>query len=97
MLYISDTYNHRIRTITNDGNNIINTVAGNGKTDVLHYPHGIFVTLEGVLYIADTNNNRIRKLDPENGNLTTVVGTNTGNNNINKLFTYLYNIIHNIK
>jgi len=87
-LFISDTYNFRIRKV--DTNGIITTVAGSGNTGFnnggysgdggpatsaqLNNPFGIVVDSVGNLYIADTNNDRIRKVDI-NGIITTVAGS----------------------
>ena len=86
-LYVTDTWNNRIRRI--DRNGIINTVAGSGPPDdiqggyggddgpatsaLLSVPNGVAIDSDGNLYIADTNNNRIRKVD-RNGIITTVAG-----------------------
>ena len=86
-LYIADTYNHRIRKVSNG---VITTVAGDGEGCVLAccsvyggdngpaalaklaFPMGVTVGPSGDLYIADTNNSRIRKVS--NGVITTVAG-----------------------
>ncbi|MGJ0428053.1 PKD domain-containing protein [Methylobacter sp.] len=84
-LYISDTYNHRIRRVGPDG--IITTVAGNGTYGFsgdggpatqaqLHYPKGIAVTTDGSLYFSDSGNSRIRRINPD-GIITTVAGNGT--------------------
>ena len=63
-LYIADTYNHRIRKVSNG---VITTVAGNGTAGFsgdngpatsaqLNYPAGVAVDSAGNLYIADTYN-----------------------------------------
>jgi hypothetical protein len=70
-IYISDTYNSRIRIITPDGN--INTIAGNGNqgadgdggpalSATLIQPYGIAIGAGGAIYIADYY--RIRVLTP---------------------------------
>ncbi len=79
-IYIADTYNNRIRKVTNG---IVTTVAGDGIQGFsgdggsaigasLNKPYGVAVNASGNLYIADTGNNRIRKVS--NGNMTTVAG-----------------------
>ncbi len=71
-LYIADTYNNRIRKVSNG---VITTVAGNGTVGFggdngpatsaqLNTPVAVAVDSAGNLYIADTNNNRIRLLTP---------------------------------
>ncbi|RYE85433.1 MAG: hypothetical protein EOO65_00385 [Methanosarcinales archaeon] len=88
VLYIADTYNHRIRCVNENG--IISTVAGsevsgyNGDggpavAAALSLPCGVsalYNTRSGgvVLFIADYSNHRIRCVD-EDGIITTVAGT----------------------
>ena len=79
-LYIADTYNQRIRKVSNG---VITTVAGiatwgfsgdNGPATSaqLDYPSGVAVDSAGNFYIADTYNYRVRKVS--NGVITTVAG-----------------------
>ena len=85
VLYIADTYNHRIRTVSTDG--VINTIAGTGEAGFsgdggpataaqLAYPTGIAVAADGTVYIADTRNHRVRRLAAD-GTITTVAGAGT--------------------
>jgi sugar lactone lactonase YvrE len=80
-VYISDTYNHRIRVVNISGN--ISTVAGNGTAGstgdggapgaaTLYYPQGIAFTNSGSLLVADTYNHRIRGIG------TTIIETVAG-------------------
>jgi uncharacterized protein (TIGR03437 family) len=82
-LYIADSYNNRIRKVTNG---VITTVAGSGTQGFsgdngpatsaqLNDPAGIAVDSAGSLYIADFANNCIRKVT--NGVITTVAGNGT--------------------
>ena len=80
-LYIADTFNHRIRKISNG---VITTAAGGGPSlgdngpaasAQLLYPYDVAVDAAGSLYIADTGHNRIRKVS--NGVIATVAGTGT--------------------
>ena len=83
-LYIADTWNNRVRKISDDG--IITTVAGNGlrccfsgdsgpaRGAQLSVPAGIAVDRSGTVYVGDTFNNRVRRIDSA-GIITTVVGT----------------------
>ncbi|MEQ1946748.1 MAG: BACON domain-containing carbohydrate-binding protein [Bryobacteraceae bacterium] len=82
-VYIADTYNNRIRLVSN-GN--ISTFAGNGAQGFagdgglatgaqLNQPQGVAVDAAGSVYIADTGNNRIRLVS--NGTITTIGGTGT--------------------
>jgi sugar lactone lactonase YvrE len=83
VLYIADTYNHRIRKVSTDG--VITTIAGTGDSGfggddepaldaLLSYPTSIAVAADGTLYITDTRNHRVRKLTAD-GNIATVAGT----------------------
>ena len=71
VLYIADTWNHRVRRVATDG--IITTVAGTGEDGFsgeagppvnaqLSYPLGPAVAPDGALYVADSNNHRVRKV-----------------------------------
>ena len=80
-LYIADTYNNRVRKVSNG---VISTVAGCGSgglgdngpaTGAQLSPYGVAVDIAGNLYIADSNNQRIRKVS--NGVITTVAGNGT--------------------
>jgi uncharacterized protein (TIGR03437 family) len=73
-LYIADSGNSRIRTVTADGN--IHTIAGTGlpgfagdgsTADFASFsnPLGVAVDGSGNVYVADTGNNRLRVLSPQ--------------------------------
>jgi sugar lactone lactonase YvrE len=80
-VYIGDTNNHTIRTITPGG--VVTTLAGlagsSGSTDGtggaarFNGPRGVAVDSAGTLYVADTNNHTIRKIAP-GGVVTTLAG-----------------------
>ena len=80
-LYIADTFNHRIRKVSNG---VITNAAGGGPSlgdngpatsaQVLN-PGGVAVDSAGNLYIADSGHNRIRRVS--NGVITTVAGIGT--------------------
>jgi sugar lactone lactonase YvrE len=84
-LYVADTGNHRIRTISLGGGPIA-TLAGTGTAGFsgdggpgtaaqLNAPSGLAYDPEGkALYVADTNNNRVRLIE-QSGVITTVAGT----------------------
>ena len=89
-LYITDTGNHRIRTVDADG--IIRTVAGTGPdydpkyrggydgdggpaTEALFSrPTDIVVGPDGNFYVADTDNSCVRRVDAASGIITTAAG-----------------------
>lgn len=77
-VYVTDTYNDRIRRISTDGQ--VSTVAGAGlpgytdgdqNTALFDTPCGIAVTTDGTLIVADTANRRLRKITPQ-GNVSTI-------------------------
>ena len=78
-LYVADTYNHRIRKITQAG--VVSTSAGSGLAGFSDGPIGSarFLFPRGVVavgndvYVADTDNNRIRVIS--GGAVSTVAGT----------------------
>ena len=87
-IYITDTYNNRIRKVDAAGVNagVISTVAGSSGTPgdsgdggaatsaTMYYPQGsVAVDSAGNLYIADTFNGRVRKVDTS-GNISTFAG-----------------------
>jgi uncharacterized protein (TIGR03437 family) len=80
-LYIADTYNYRVRKVSNG---VITTVAGGGSvlgdgglatSARLGLPYSVAVDSAGNLYIADAGTNRIRKVS--NGAIATVAGNGT--------------------
>jgi sugar lactone lactonase YvrE len=81
-LYIADTYNSRIRKVSNG---VITTVAGNGTAGCcgdngpalsaeLYLPVSIAVDPSGNLYVADPYNQRIREVSSSSGIMTTIAG-----------------------
>jgi uncharacterized repeat protein (TIGR02543 family) len=83
-VYISDTFNNRIRVVSNL-NGYIYTVAGTGaagysgdggaaKKALINYPYGIFVDSSGDIFIADCSNNCIREVRESSGIISTVAG-----------------------
>ena len=81
-LYVADTLNHTIRTLTLDG--ALSTLAGQagttgsaddtGTAATFYGPQGLAVDVSGHLYVADTNNNTIRKVVISSGAVSTVAG-----------------------
>ena len=85
VVYIADTYNHKIRTVTTAG--IITSFTGTGTlgstgdggaatSAQLYYPFGVSVDISGNVYIADTYNNKTRMVT-STGIITTFAGTGT--------------------
>jgi streptogramin lyase len=85
VVYVADTYNHRIRRI--DGNGAITTLAGIGSPGYagdggpadraqLNHPHGLALDAHGNLLVSDTYNDRIRCIDP-GGRIRTIAGDGT--------------------
>jgi DNA-binding beta-propeller fold protein YncE len=83
-LFLSDTFNHRVRRI-DAKSGLITTVAGNGRKGFsgdggpatkaqLDEPYGIVLDSQGNLFIADRLNRRIRRVDGKTGVITTLVG-----------------------
>lgn len=83
LLYVADTYNHRIKVLDLDtkmssvlvGNGTPGLQDGSGTGALLAEPSGLSATTD-TLYIADTNNHRIRTLDLATGELTTLALSN---------------------
>ena len=86
-MYVSDTYNYRIRKVT-VSTGIITTIAGTVSTTYsgdngpatsaeLSYASGVVIDTSGNVYIADTFNSRIRKVTVSTGIITTIAGTGT--------------------
>lgn len=82
-LYISDTFNQRIRMVNPQG--IITTIAGTGKAGFsgdggpatsaqMSYPVDLAIDGTGNLYFSDNLNYRIRRINAQ-GVISTVVGT----------------------
>lgn len=74
-IFIADTFNNRIRMISNL-TGIITTVAGNGnsgssgdggdaKSAQIYWPYGVSLDLNGNLIVADTYNNAVRLVTPK--------------------------------
>jgi RHS repeat-associated protein len=81
-LYVSDTFNDRIRKITPNG--VISTFAGTGTTGYngdgglavnaqLHSPLELTAGADGSVIFADVDNHRVRRIDPT-GLISTVAG-----------------------
>jgi streptogramin lyase len=82
-VYISDTFNNRIRKMAPDGT--VTTVAGNGTAGYVnsadgdpefYAPQGLAIDPNGNLFVADYGNNVIREITPA-GVVTTYAGNGT--------------------
>lgn len=84
VIYVTDSFNHRIRKIMPDGT--VSTLAGSapGYVDgtvsnaLFDYPEGIFAAPNGIIYVTDSSNHCIRKIMPD-GTVTTLAGGTIGN------------------
>ncbi len=86
-IYISDTYNNRIRMVTPNG--IVSTVVGTGALGYsgdgglataaqLNFPAGLSIDSSGNIYIADNGNNVIRQYLPPVATLGALPAINSG-------------------
>jgi len=86
-IYISDTFNHRVRRIERKSGTIT-TVAGTGSAGFsgdgglatkaqLNEPYGIVLNSGGDLFVADRLNRRVRRIDGRTGIITTIAGNGT--------------------
>ena len=71
-VYVSDTYNHKIRKI--DVNGDVTTIAsGSGSGTVpFSYPKGIAVDAAGNIYVVDSGNKRICKITVDSGDVSVI-------------------------
>ena len=80
-VYVADTFNQTIRTISSTG--VVSTLAGaasasgsvdgTGSAARFFVPSGIAVDASGTVYVADTGNHTIRRIQT-NANVTTLAG-----------------------
>src|SRR5947209_2096336 len=80
VIYVADSGNHAIRSVTFDG--VVTTVAGSGRPDdkdgigtqaAFKQPCGIVVDATGMIFVADTGNSRIKRITAT-GVVTTIAG-----------------------
>jgi sugar lactone lactonase YvrE len=82
-VYVADSWNHKIRKITQAG--VVTTVAGStqgfadgtGSLAKFYYPTGVAVDASGNVYVVDDGNHKVRKMTPA-GEVTTVAGSTQG-------------------
>ncbi len=85
VLYIADSEDSGVRTMSTDGTGSVRTIVGQGlfefgdkdgkgKAVRLQHPIGICAS-GGAVYVADTYNNKIKKIDPATRSCMTLVGT----------------------
>ena len=83
-VYVTDSYNDRIRVITADGQ--VRTLAGgdapgsadgHGALAAFDTPTGITIDRHGMLLVADSGNNAVRRVTPD-GDVLTLARTGTG-------------------
>lgn len=82
-LFVTDSYNYKVRKITPAG--VVTTFAGStiGYTDAIgtaaqfDRPMGIAIDTNGNLYLADVNNKKIRKIT-SSGVVSTLAGSTSG-------------------
>ncbi len=81
LVYVADSGNHTVRTITQAG--VVATLAGaagttgatngQGTNARFYYPSGVAVDTAGTVYVADLYNNLVRKISA-GGNVSTLAG-----------------------
>ena len=95
-VYVADTYNHLIRSISTTGSSVgeVTTIAGAGTASYVNAtgtlasfstPHGIATDNAGNLYVADFSNHAIRKITSAASGaasavVTTLAGSGTASN-----------------
>jgi sugar lactone lactonase YvrE len=80
-IYVADTFNHTIRTISSEG--VVETIAGrpnepgsndgSGSAARFFRPYDVAVDASGIVYVADSWNHTIRRITPD-GVVTTLAG-----------------------
>jgi sugar lactone lactonase YvrE len=79
-IYVTDSFNHRIRRVGPNG--AVKTLTGlhrgfadgKGERARFNFPRGLTIDGHGNLYVADSANHRIRKVSPS-GEVTTLAGS----------------------
>ncbi len=82
-VYVADTYNHKIRKVTAEGE--VTTIAGTVKgfedgtiaTAKFEYPQSLAMDSLGTIYVSDTESHKIRSING-NGTVSTLVGIGPG-------------------
>ncbi|MDR2881422.1 MAG: hypothetical protein LBV29_05940 [Azoarcus sp.] len=83
-LYVTDTFNHRIRKISPEGevstfagSGVSGNADGTGNAAQFDRPEGIAIDRAGNLYVTDRGNNNIRKITSK-GEVSTLAGSKRG-------------------
>ncbi len=80
--YFVDTFNHKIKKITKEGQVITiagstaGDVDGNGSNAMFNLPAGLVFDSDDNMFVTDYSNHKIRKVTP-NGDVTTLAGVGT--------------------
>ncbi len=67
VIYVADTYNHRIQEFTTDGLFITNWGGLGDSNGLFDYPKGVAVDATGNVFVADTYNSRIQEFTSSGG------------------------------
>ncbi|MDI6768446.1 MAG: TIGR03663 family protein [Anaerolineales bacterium] len=80
MVYVADTWNHRIQKFTTDGGflSIWQTFGPAEEPDTFYGPRGIVVDAYGRVFVVDSGNKRVVVFDAEGGYLTQFGGAGLG-------------------
>ncbi len=73
LIYVADTNNNSIRSITAAGD--VNTVASNALGANFDHPSDVTIDADGNIYVLDTENNQIRRIDIATLEVTLFAGT----------------------
>jgi sugar lactone lactonase YvrE len=80
ILYVSDTYNHRIQLFTTEGQYIKSIGSSGTGAGEFDEPNGIAVH-DSKIYVVDQNNHRVQVLNADSGVFDYSIGTGTSGSN----------------